>query len=149
MLAALSKPAVLCRFVTASRLGATQIHGGTKRHLQAQGPRRKQHAGQSHFDASRLDYDDDQMINTTMPMRFSPTGELLGYPPNVDTDGESERYISGHLKRKLALTPGIGAPLPHVEGKTYRIEDVPGKSVGMLAERNIAAASPSSQNGPC
>ncbi|TCD60443.1 hypothetical protein EIP91_010060 [Steccherinum ochraceum] len=91
------------------------------------------------WDASTLDYKDEQMINTTLPMRFSPTGELLGLPPNVAEDGQSECYISGYLKRKIALTSGIGSPLPRVEVKTYRIAEVPGKGAGMLADRDITA----------
>ncbi|TCD67248.1 hypothetical protein EIP91_000325 [Steccherinum ochraceum] len=90
-------------------------------------------------DASSLNYADDNMLTTTMPMCFSTTGEYLGFPPNVDVDGQSECLITGYLKRKIALTPGIGSPLPRVEAKTHQIVDAPGQGVGMFAYRNIAA----------
>ncbi|TCD67247.1 hypothetical protein EIP91_000324 [Steccherinum ochraceum] len=142
---AFSKPTVYSCLVTTSTRGPI---GAAKRHIQAQWLRRKHNNARDDFrqsrpdaQASRLDYDYDEMITATMPMRFSPTSELLGYPPNVDVDGQSECFISGHLMRKIVFTPGIGSPLPRAGPgvKSYRVTSVPNKGEGMLAARDISA----------
>ncbi|TCD61404.1 hypothetical protein EIP91_008508 [Steccherinum ochraceum] len=88
----------------------------------------------------KLDHSDNQMLCTTLPMRHSSNGPLSQDPVGLATDGLTECYISGYLKRMIASTPDLGEyPVPRVEVKAHRLTTFPGKGLGMVAERDIRA----------
>lgn len=88
----------------------------------------------------KLDHSDNQMLCTTLPMRHSSNGPLSADPVGAAIDGLTECYISGYLKRKIASTPDLGEyPVPRVEVEAHRITPIPGKGLGVVAERTIRA----------
>ncbi|KAL0959204.1 hypothetical protein HGRIS_014483 [Hohenbuehelia grisea] len=79
-------------------------------------------------------YDDDQILTTTLP-----SVSIHAKPSDVP-GGYTECMVSGYVKRIICATPGFPQPPPQPKGpKAYRVTEIPGKGLGVVATRDLKA----------
>lgn len=81
-------------------------------------------------DARRIDYDDGQVILTTLPQ--SPK-------ESIKRDGEAECMCTGWFKRTVVSTPGFPSPIIHPKKVVYEVRKANGRGMGVFATENIEA----------
>ncbi|KAJ8093108.1 hypothetical protein PM082_020591 [Marasmius tenuissimus] len=97
---------------------AAEVQDGARRYLQ-----------KSPSDC--LDYEHHELVYTTIPARKE------GDTPTDNPDGWTECVITGRIKNEIYKTPGFPRPLVHPPEVRYRMDDSPGKGVGMFSTQTL------------
>ena len=83
-------------------------------------------------DADKWDYNDDQVVMTTIPSRSVNQAS--------NPDGHSEWIVLGSTKAKVVNKLGYPKPIPRTSGvPAYQVKTTPNMGLGVFATRNIAA----------
>ncbi|KAK1234084.1 hypothetical protein PQX77_002720 [Marasmius sp. AFHP31] len=78
-----------------------------------------------------LNYEHHELVYTTIPARKE--GDTLADNP----DGWTECVITGRIKNEIYKTSGFPRPLVHPPEVRYRMDDSPGKGVGMFSTKTL------------